>query len=151
MIVASVETQLGRLGIVEENEQITRLLWAVSPQAPSTPLLAEAVNQLAGYFSGERKTFELPLSPLGGPFQQRVCTAMSAIPFGETRTYGELARELGTSAQPLGNACGANSIPIMIPCHRVLSATGLGGFSGSGGVDTKTRLLKHENAYPLLF
>ena len=76
---------------------------------------------------------------------------MSAIPFGETRTYGELAAELGTSPQPLGNACGANSIPIIIPCHRVLSATGLGGFSGRGGVETKAQLLKHENAYPFLF
>lgn len=151
MIVASVETPLGRLGIVEDDDHIVRLLWETTPQEPSTPLLAEAVEQVDAYFKGVRRSFELPLLPLGGSFQQRVCAALSAIPFGETRTYGELARELGTSAQPVGNACGANSIPILIPCHRVLSATGLGGFSGSGGVSTKTRLLKHENAYPLLF
>ena len=151
LAVASVQTPLGRLGIVEEDEKIVRLLWEVSHREPETPLLAEAVRQVRAYFEGERRTFDLPLAPLGGSFQQRVCAAMSAIPFGETRTYGELARELGTSAQPLGNACGANSIPIIIPCHRVLSAKGLGGFSGNGGVDTKTRLLQHENAYPLLF
>jgi methylated-DNA-[protein]-cysteine S-methyltransferase len=75
---------------------------------------------------------------------------MSAIPLGETRTYGDLARELGAAAQPVGNACGANPIPVIIPCHRVLGANGLGGFSGSGGVETKVALLRHEGAAGLL-
>jgi len=151
MPTASVDTELGRLGVVEEEDSIVRLLWSCPERAPSTPLLTEAVRQLAAYFEGTLRTFELPLAPAGGEFQRRVCLAMSAIPFGETRTYGELATELDTSPQPLGNACGSNSIPILIPCHRVLSAKGLGGFSGDGGVDTKIRLLKHENAYPYLF
>lgn len=151
MAIASVDTPLGRLGVVEQGGRVTRLLWSAAPSEPETLVLKKAVAQLKAYFAGERREFDLPLAPLGGPFQQRVCAAMSAIPFGETRTYGELAKELGSMPQPVGNACGANSIPIIIPCHRVLSAAGLGGFSGDGGVETKVRLLKHENAYPFLF
>ncbi len=75
---------------------------------------------------------------------------MSAIPFGETRTYGELAQQLGVPAQAIGQACGGNPIPILIPCHRVLGANGLGGYSGDGGVETKVWLLRHERAAGLL-
>ena len=148
---ATAETPLGRLGVVEEDGFIVRLLWDHEPRTASTPLLIEAIRQLRAYFEGTLSTFDLPLAPTGGAFQRRVCDAMSAIPFGETRTYGELAAELGTSPQPLGNACGANPIPILIPCHRVVAANGLGGFSGKGGVHMKARLLRHENAYSLLF
>jgi methylated-DNA-[protein]-cysteine S-methyltransferase len=105
---------------------------------------------LKAYFAGELKEFDLPLKPSGNDFQQVVCKAMSAIPYGSTRTYGEIAEELGTYGQPVGQACGANPIPVIIPCHRVLSANGLGGFSAEGGVETKIALLKHENAYPFL-
>ncbi|MFY9205650.1 MAG: MGMT family protein, partial [Yoonia sp.] len=70
--------------------------------------------------------------------------------FGETRTYGELAREMGVPAQAIGQACGANPIPIIIPCHRVLGAKTLGGFSGAGGVEGKVQLLRHESAAGLL-
>jgi methylated-DNA-[protein]-cysteine S-methyltransferase len=75
---------------------------------------------------------------------------MSAIPFGETRTYGEIARGLGVPAQAVGQACGANPVPVVIPCHRVLGATSLGGYSGEGGVETKVWLLRHEGAGGLL-
>ena len=75
---------------------------------------------------------------------------MLDIPFGITRTYGEIAKDLETFGQPVGQACGANPIPIIIPCHRVLSATGLGGYSGNGGLDTKIALLKLEGGYPFL-
>ena len=75
---------------------------------------------------------------------------MCAIPYGETMEYGEIARKLGSMPQPVGNACGRNSIPIIIPCHRVVGASGLGGFSAPGGVETKVALLKHEGAYGLL-
>ena len=75
---------------------------------------------------------------------------MYAIPLGETRTYGDLAIELGQAPQTVGQACGANPIPVVIPCHRVLSANGLGGFSGAGGVETKVALLRHERAASLL-
>ena len=75
---------------------------------------------------------------------------MVAIPLGETRTYGDLSRALGAPAQAIGQACGANPIPILIPCHRILGAKALGGFSAPGGVETKVWLLKHEGAASLL-
>lgn len=75
---------------------------------------------------------------------------MLAIPLGEIRTYGDIAKALGTPAQPVGNACGANPIPVIIPCHRVLAASSLGGFSGMGGIETKVALLRHEGAAGLL-
>ena len=75
---------------------------------------------------------------------------MQAIPYGETREYGEIAEELGSMPQPVGNACGGNSIAIIIPCHRVVASSGLGGFSAPGGIETKIALLRHEGAYSLL-
>uniref|UniRef100_UPI003EC0E69D methylated-DNA--[protein]-cysteine S-methyltransferase n=1 Tax=Primorskyibacter sedentarius TaxID=745311 RepID=UPI003EC0E69D len=81
---------------------------------------------------------------------RRTCDAMSAIPFGETRTYGEIAKALGAPAQAIGQACGGNPIPLIIPCHRVLAASNLGGFSGRHGIETKVWLLKHEGAASLL-
>ncbi len=76
--------------------------------------------------------------------------AMCAIPFGETRTYGDLARALDAPAQAIGQACGGNPVPIIVPCHRILGASGLGGYSAPGGVETKVALLKHEGAASLL-
>ncbi len=75
---------------------------------------------------------------------------MCAIPFGETRTYGDLAKALGAPAQAIGQACGGNPVPVIVPCHRILGASGLGGFSAPGGVETKIALLKHEGAASLL-
>ena len=75
---------------------------------------------------------------------------MQAIPKGSTRSYGEIAKDLGVPPQPVGQACGANPIPVIIPCHRVVGGEGIGGFSGSGGVETKIKLLRFEGAYSLL-
>jgi methylated-DNA-[protein]-cysteine S-methyltransferase len=113
-------------------------------------VLARAERQLHEYFQEQRKQFDLPLRVIGSDFQQRVCAAMMAIPFGETRTYGQIAADLGVPAQAVGQGCGGNPIPILIPCHRVLGAKGLGGFSGRGGVETKVWLLRHEGAGGLL-
>ena len=90
------------------------------------------------------------MAPGGSPLQRAVCDQMRAIPFGETRTYGDLAKALGAPPQAIGQACGGNPLPILIPCHRVLSARGLGGFSAPGGVETKVALLRHEGAGGLL-
>ncbi len=147
---ASLLTPLGGVGLVEKDGAIAEVYWTDKAETPTTPLLTRAVEQLEAYFAGELKSFDLPLAPAGGRFQQAVCKAMLAIPFGGTRTYGEIAKALDTYGQPVGAACGANSIPIIIPCHRVLSAEGLGGFSARGGVETKIALLKHEGAYPFL-
>lgn len=146
---ASLDSPVGPLSVTEEDGAITLLGWQHQGQDDS-PLLREALAQLKAYFAGELTRFDLPLRVQGSDFQRSVCDAMLAIPFGETRTYGDLARDLGAPPQPIGNACGANPIPVIIPCHRVLGATGLGGFSGKGGVETKVALLKHEGAASLL-
>ncbi|QDI74980.1 MULTISPECIES: methylated-DNA--[protein]-cysteine S-methyltransferase [Leisingera] len=149
MISASLETPVGALSVTERGGALVRLDWSAAATGRSA-LLDRAVAQLRAYFAGELTEFDLPLHVEGSEFQKAVCEAMQAIPFGETRTYGEIAKDLGAPPQPVGNACGGNPIPVIIPCHRVLSATGLGGFSGQGGVETKVALLKHEGAAGLL-
>ena len=147
----ATETRFGRLGIVEEGEVIVALVWGDVECDPDTPLQREAAAQLRAYDEGRLQQFDLPYRINGSEFQRRVCDAMFAIPFGETRTYGELAKELGYSAQAIGGGCGGNPIPIIIPCHRVLGANGrMVGFSGAGGVETKVALLRHEGAAGLL-
>lgn len=150
MPVAGLETWLGRLTIHESDGAITQLQWNGPPSQAETPLLKEAARQVAAYMDGGLKVFDLPLAPKGGDLHQAVFRAMLAIPYGETRTYGDLAKELDTYGQPIGQACGANPIPIIIPCHRILSANGLGGYSGDGGTDTKIALLKMEGGFPFL-
>ncbi|MCR9137017.1 MAG: methylated-DNA--[protein]-cysteine S-methyltransferase [Alphaproteobacteria bacterium] len=149
-----VDTSVGRLAVIERDGAVTRLLWhRDSPgfsEIRETPLLKEATSQLAAYFDGRLTKFDLPLTLSRSAFERRVQEAMLAIPHGETRTYGDIAKELDTYGQPVGQACGNNAIPIIVPCHRVLSANGLGGFSGEGGVEMKIRLLKHEGGYPFL-
>lgn len=151
---AHVETPIGVIAVVERNGGIVRVLWHSQaqrrPPQGRSQVLDEAACQLKAYFAGELKQFDLPLAPKGGDFEHAVQRAMLAIPYGETRTYGDIAKELGTYGQPVGQACGANPVPVIIPCHRVLSANGLGGFSGEGGVEMKIRLLKHEGGYPFL-
>jgi len=142
----SVETPVGVLTLTEEGGAITRVDWQEGG-VDDTPLLRRARQQVTEYFAGARQTFDLPLRVDGSAFQRAVCAAMLEIPFGETRTYGEIARELGQSAQAVGRACGHNPIPVLIPCHRVMGADGkLTGYSGQGGVETKVALLRHEGA-----
>ena len=114
----------------------------MGPDPAETPLLKAARDQLQAYFNGDLTEFRLPLAPRGTPFHQRVWQALGAIPFGRTRSYGELAAELRSSARAVGTGCGRNPLPIVIPCHRVLGAGGrLGGFSGGAGPKTKRALL----------
>jgi methylated-DNA-[protein]-cysteine S-methyltransferase len=157
-----LDSPAGPLILRESQEAITALHWLKSRQPsgestvpgvpgvpdPSTgsPLLAEAARQLKAYFAGERREFDLPLAPAGSSFHKDVWRLMCAIPFGQTATYGDLARRLDSAAQPVGSACGANPIAILIPCHRVVAADGLGGFSGGVGVESKRFLLHHEGA-----
>ena len=151
MSTVTVVTQFGQIGITEEDGAIVRVFWGGAEDGPATPLLREAVAQVRAYDNGQLRTFDLPLRVKGSAFQRAVCDAMLAIPFGDTRTYGEIAKMLGYSAQAVGGACGGNPIPIIIPCHRVMGADGrLTGFSGAGGVETKVALLRHEGAASLL-
>ena len=146
----SVSTPVGALVVTVEDGAIRSVTWSGEVHDGADPLLLEAERQLTAYFDRQRTAFDLPLAPRGSDFQRAVCTAIAAIPFGETRTYGDIALNLGVPAQAVGQACGGNPIPVLIPCHRVLGANGLGGFSGQGGVETKVALLRHEGAAGLL-
>lgn len=116
--------------------------------APRTPLAKEAVRQLLAYLADPRFEFALSLAPAGTAFQRRVWAGISAIPTGATQTYGELAQAIGSAPRAVGNACGANPYPLVVPCHRVIAADGgLGGFARSRGgflLDVKRWLLAHE-------
>lgn len=148
---ASLDTPVGWLSVVEQDGAIMAVRWSAAAEgAPHSAVLAQALAQLAAYFAGERQVFDLPLRVDGSDFQRAVCAEMVAIPYGQTRTYGDIAATLGVPAQAVGQACGGNPIPVIIPCHRVLGAQGLGGFSGAGGVETKVALLRHEGAAGLL-
>jgi len=147
-----IDSPIGPIWIEARDGAVTRLGWSGAADADSDdPVLVDAAAQLAEYFAGEREDFDLPLDPVGSDFQKSVYRAMSEIPFGLTRTYGEIAKDLGVAAQPIGQACGSNPIPVIIPCHRVVASDGtLGGFSARGGVETKVALLRHEGAASLL-
>ena len=114
-------------------------------------MLLRAREQLQEYFDGKRMNFDLPLAPEGSDFQKRVWAALRAIPLGETRSYADIARALGSAPRAVGGANGANPIPVFIPCHRVIAADGsLGGYSGGDGPATKRFLLDLESRALLL-
>ncbi|MGE0154498.1 MAG: methylated-DNA--[protein]-cysteine S-methyltransferase [Reyranellaceae bacterium] len=148
----AMDSPVGRLTVEEEDGAIVRLRWTpravLTASEPATPLLREARRQLAAYF--ERRLpqdFDLPVRPRGSAFEQAVWRRMQKIPYGGTATYGEMAKDLDGIARAVGGACGANPIPIVIPCHRVVGGgNGWGGYSGRGGVETKSFLLALEGA-----
>ncbi len=140
----SLLTPLGAVTLSEENGAIVALDWGRGRDREETPLLRRAADQLQDYVDGRRTAFDLPLNPHGSPFRRRVWDALLAIPPGETRTYGDLARSLGTASRAVGGANAANPIPIIIPCHRVVATGGIGGYSAGDGLATKRWLLALE-------
>ncbi len=145
------ESPIGRLWLGVRQGSLRRL--TLRPEAPlelegpeeGRPLCHEAYRQVDAYLGGRLREFDLPLLATGSEFQRQVWTAMAKIPYGRTRSYGELAREIANpgATRAVGSACGANPIPLIIPCHRVLAAAGrLGGFGL--GRDTKRWLLDLE-------
>ena len=147
---AKILTPFGVLGILCEADALTGIDFLppdTLPQAPSSTFAQAVCNQIAVYFDNADFHFNLPLKLNGSAHQRKVWQAMCAIPRGQTRQYGELARELSSSARAVGQACGANPIPIIIPCHRVVSKTGMGGFAHHRDgyeLDIKRWLLAHE-------
>lgn len=146
MAQLSLQSPVGALTLSQHDDAIVALDWGWGRDQSPTALLERAVQLLNAYFDGAAPAFELPFAPAGTAFQQRVWRAMSAIPYGGTETYGGLSARAGGSARAVGVACGANPIPILIPCHRVVAAAGLGGYSGDGGLATKIALLRLEGA-----
>jgi methylated-DNA-[protein]-cysteine S-methyltransferase len=149
----TVKSPLGPLTVTEEDGAIVALRFGEAMgEQRETPLLVAAATQLDAYFYCGLKHFDLKLAPRGSDSECAIWALMNAIPFGETRSYGEIARAVSDDAhktmpQEVGLACGRNPIPIIQPCHRVLAAGGaLGGFSAPGGVETKLALLRHEGA-----
>jgi methylated-DNA-[protein]-cysteine S-methyltransferase len=138
------------LGVRCTGEEVTGIEF-LEPQperAPGNPLAAEAVRQLHAYLADPAFQFGLPLRPSGTAFQRRVWEQIAAIPNGQTRSYGRLAKDLKNAPRAVGQACGANPFPLVVPCHRVVAADGgLGGFARQGGgflLDVKRWLLRHE-------
>ena len=116
-------------------------------QDSSNHLMEKAGQQLQAYLRSADQSFDLPLSPAGTDFQQRVWSLLRQIPAGSVRTYGNIADELGSSPRAVGNACRANPIPLFIPCHRVVAKSGIGGFAGQTKgtyLTIKEALLRHE-------
>jgi methylated-DNA-[protein]-cysteine S-methyltransferase len=142
----SLHSPIGDLTVSEENGAIVALDWGWGRDQAETPLLLAARAQLFEWFDRERTQFDLPLAPTGTQFQRRVWEALQAIPYGQTRSYAEIAATLGSAARAVGQANAANPIPILIPCHRVVAAGGLGGYSGGDGAATKRALLDLEAA-----
>ncbi|CAH0144180.1 methylated-DNA--[protein]-cysteine S-methyltransferase [Roseomonas sp. CECT 9278] len=146
----SLHTPLGDLTVSEEDGAIVALDWGRGRDQDATPLLLRARDQLQDYFDGIRTGFDLPLAPHGTAFRRKVWDALRTIPAGQTRSYLDIARQVGCRApRAIGQANGANPIPILIPCHRVVAADGtLGGYSGGEGAATKRYLLDLERVAP---
>src|SRR5262249_53890607 len=150
-----IDSPVGRLKLVATDDGVAAILWeqdrprrvrlAAATEDDRHPVLVDAERQLAEYFAGRRRTFSLKLDPAGTPFQRKVWRALLTIPFGETRSYGQIAQQIGnpSATRAVGAANGRNPISIIAPCHRVVGSTGkLTGFAG--GLETKAFLLALE-------
>jgi len=155
-----MESPVGRLLLAGDDQSLQlisfpsgdRVRRAETGWVESETPFREAIRQLRNYFSGSRQSFDLPLAPEGTSFQLKVWEELRRIPYGETITYGELARRIGNPAasRAVGSANGCNPLPIVIPCHRVIGSNGkLTGFGG--GLAVKRRLLDLEQRQPSLF
>ena len=152
---AILPAPFGALGVRIEDDRLTGLEFlppGTPAQASTHPLIARVARELEAYYAEPGHAFDLPLQATGTPFRQRVWQALMAIPAGQTRSYGDLARQLNSAPRAVGQAVGDNPLPIVIPCHRVIAADGgLGGFNHSRTgftLDIKRWLLSHERALP---
>ena len=152
MFNAVIDAPFGKVGIRTVGHALCEIVYLPGQTAsvePDCELAARAAGQIGQYFENADAGFNLPLAPLGTEFQRRVWDGICAIEAGEVLTYGELAKRIGgVSPRAVGQACGDNPFPLVIPCHRVVSASGLGGFAHHGGEgffrDVKRWLLAHE-------
>jgi methylated-DNA-[protein]-cysteine S-methyltransferase len=149
---AILATPFASLGLRATDEALIGIVFLGKPGAvlaPQNRLAERACAQLRRYIDDPLFRFDLPLAPLGTLFQRRVWQKIAAIPSGATRRYGEIALELGSAARAVGQACGANPLPLVVPCHRVLAAAGIGGFAHQRDgfeLGVKRWLLAHEGA-----
>lgn len=147
---AVIDAPFGQLRLTADHDILTGIDFLLDPEParkPAAPVLKETAAQLAAYFKDPNFRFDLPMRLDGTPFQLKVWQALCDIRPGAPLTYGQLAKKLATAPRAVGGACGANPIPVIVPCHRVVSAGGLGGFMGTrylGPLNIKSWLLAHE-------
>jgi len=142
----SLHTPVGDITVFEQDGAIVSLDWGWVPKQASSALLDRAREQLQAYLDGKLTSFDLPLEPAGTEYRRAVWRALCDIPYGQTRSYRDIAATAGGSARSVGQANGHNPIPLIIPCHRVVAATHIGGYSGGDGLPTKRWLLALENS-----
>ena len=152
---------VGPIGVVVDEQFLRRIHFLIHPPAqPITPsrkapalateLFDLTITQLQEYFAGKRQQFALPLLLEGTPLQNKICQHLPSIPFGQQATYATVAATLGTHPRVIGNACGKNPLPIVLPCHRVVSQQGLGGFMGQtegSPITIKRKLIELEKSF----
>ena len=141
----SLHTPVGDITVFEEDGAIVSLDWGWVREQMSSPVLECAREQLQAYFDGDLTEFDLPLAPAGTAYRRAVWQALCEIPYGTTCSYLDIARRAGGSPRSVGQANGSNPIPLIIPCHRVVAAAHIGGYSGGDGLPTKRWLLALEN------
>lgn len=145
---AVVAAPFGAVGISARGMQIAIELLPekYQPKQSENKTVKLVASQIETYFSNPFNEFNLPIVYRGTPFQKRVWQVISAIPIGQVLTYGEIAQKIGSGSRAVANACGANNVPLVIPCHRVVAKNGLGGFMQGNpkGLDIKKWLLNHE-------
>lgn len=151
MFNAVIDAPFGKVGIRLEGEAVREIVYlpeSVQNVAPDTPLARRVAGQIERYFAEPSAQFELPLAPVGTAFRRRVWQALCEIPPGAVVTYGQLAKQLGSVPRAVGQACGDNCFPIVVPCHRVVSSSGIGGFAHQAEEgffrNVKRWLLAHE-------
>ncbi len=146
---ARILTPIGVVELVAEGNALLSIRIDPSGTTEShdvgSPVLNEAAKQMRDYFAAKRNTFDIPLQPLPTKRGQALRAGIAAVPYGETLTYGALAAQIGSAPRAVGQACKRNPFPIIIPCHRVTSASGPENYSGGAGVATKTWLLDFEH------
>lgn len=152
--VTRVDSPLGRIEVTSDGHSVTSLAIERAGELPhdgvderSTPVLDRAAEQLREYFAGDRTDFDLPVALAGTQFQRAVWAELATLPFGGVVSYGEIGAATGraTAGRAVGGAVGANPVPIIVPCHRVLASNGrITGYSGGNGISTKAWLLDHE-------
>ena len=148
---AKLDTPFALVGIRTEGDALAEIVYlprSAGTLAPANALAERACAQIEKYVADAGYRFKLPLKQVGTAFQRRVWDMIASIPCGQTRTYGELARLLRSGPRAVGQACGTNYFPLVIPCHRVVAASGLGGFAHTSGgylLEVKRRLLLHES------
>ena len=149
-----VDSPIGRLELTSDGDAVTSLTIERHGHLPheeleenTTAVLERAAEQLSEYFAGTRHDFDLPTAAAGSEFQRQIWSGLTEIPWGEATTYGQLGASTGraTAGRAVGGAVGANPLPIIVPCHRVLASDNrITGYSGGNGVPTKVWLLEHE-------